>query len=1077
MFQIRLNSTHLLADDILRQQKEIDPDGEATIIRENFVIDKKRSIGGSQDVLVIYSDGSVAIYDYKFIQAKAAWESDPTQSIGHQKEKSYTMQIGEYKKILREVYGVTTFRNTRILPFSVKYSKVGQEILPQIAYLQGFTPEGKKQYLMPIPVVNEMLPTDNPKTKDNNKLLNNILVTLFERDVTLVNDIKANYNSPAIALKLQNERNTLKTSIKSIQVNSDVTPLVETIESYVNHTRDVLSGESFDIENIGKLNKILHEIRLFNSLFKEIAGLGELKGDFAATASTINRAEIHVSERIEEVLAEKFGNEIKEPQKELDHLTRLFSNFSQINNPETGDLISPFSKEFNVKKNSAIEEGDLVWMQTNYKVSEQGRKLYEEDLLEFQESLKGLPKGSKIAEARLNTWKKNNNLAKSDTAWTNSFTIHKYAELKNESKHYSATYNSLSTPLKEYYDFYVKANRNFNSMVDERISYNFVANIQKDLIDSIAQGDGIFASGVNAKKDFLAGLRTRQNDSQSMEGESNKIPLLYYDNFRYYNKKTGKYEINMQKKNADLTNNMVLFAEAVYRKKNMTEIRDVIEALKIQIENQKVVKTDNMGKIITNEDGSFQTIESSKNTEVFESLTKGLVYGQRIQNKDRHYTVNGHDYSVNKTISTLMSYMSTKSLAFNYVSGFGNAMAGYINSYIKGVGGHYYTSAHMKKAHQLLIKRGDRDLYNHVTEFFNVERDHWVLSKAAKLSASKLTKALTFDKWYILQQKGDEFVANTILMSMMQNYGINENGQVKRLAQLEKGSKSLLELVDRTGDKISITGLSSEAFDDFRNRVKYVSRQIKGTNTSEDLSMVQTNVYMKAFLHFRNWIAPMVKERFGNVVYTKEVQEFEAGRYRVAASAIFNRDWVNSLKKLSLDIVTLGKIKFEANETVLLEQYDRFLLKNPDMANKMTKEDFLALKERSLREGLHEAKWILGLLLIMQAAKADWDDDGKPDYKQTKLGREAFKLTRRAYLELSFFSTPSSVQELLKKPLPVMAVLEDFVNFGGNTGSEITDLIFGGEENDKTPIGHYSKKMVPVAKVILDFMEDFNVEE
>ena len=1126
-------SVEWLAKDIARQQKEIDPDGEAVVIRENFVADKQRSTGGSQDVLVVYSDGSVAIYDYKFIKTKTEWETDPTQSIGHRKEESYSLQIGEYKRILRDVYGVTVFRNTRILPFSVTYAKKFNNITSKITSVEGFKPTGEKQYLMPIPVVNEMLPTDNPKTKEGNKLLNNILVTLFEREKQLVGEIKSNYNSPHIATKLQNEFSTLKSSIKSIQVNSDVSPLVETIENYIDHTTETLKGEKFDIENIGQLNKIRLEIKLFNSLFKEVAGLGELKGDFAKTATTLNRTEIRINEKIEEVLAEKYGEEIKEPQKELDVLSALFSNFSQINqpifeagrelvkkatgnshrefneftdeletvfnkvkawsknsgvsiidgyrkiiNPKTGNLISRFSDEFNQRKADSHEIQDIKWFQENYKISDAGVQNYKDDLADFLDSLKGLPENSTIRDARLNTWKKNNDLSNSSHAWGNSFTLHKYAELKNEAKHYSTKYTSLPVPLKEYYDFYASWNKKFNDMVGESIGYNFVANVQKDLIDSIAQGDGIFASGKNAKKDFLNGLRVRQNDSQSMDGDTSKIPLLYYDNFSYYNKKTGKFENSLEKKNEDLTNNMVLFAEAVFRKKNMEEIQDVIEALKGYIEEQKVVKTNSMGKIITNEDGSFQTINSPKNADVFKGLTKGLVYGQKTQNKDRHYTVNGTDYSVNKTISTLMSYMSTKSLAFNYVSGFGNAMAGYINSYIKGVGGHYYTTKQMRKTHSLLMKRSDRDLYNHMAEFFNVERDHWVLSKAAKLSASKLTKALTFDKFYILQQKGDEFVANTILMSMLQNYGIDANGQVKRLPELPTGSKSLLELVDRTGDKIAIKGLSSEAFDDFRNKVKYVSRSIKGTNTAEDLSMVQTNVYMKAFMHFRNWIAPMVKERFGDVVYTKEVQEFEAGRYRSAAATIFNRDWVNNLKKLSLDIVTLGAIKFQGNVDVLNEQYDKFLDKNPDMRNKMTREEYLALRERTLREGLHEAKWVLGLLLLILAAKADFDDDGKPDYKQTKLGREMFKLTRRAYLELSFFSTPSSVQELLKKPLPVMAVFEDFFNVVGNTGDELSDIIFESEPDakDKTGIGHYSKKMVPLVKVILDFTEDFNVE-
>src|SRR5690606_2032592 len=171
--------------------------------------------------------------------------------------------------------------------------------------------------------------------------------------------------------------------------------------------------------------------------------------------------------------------------------------------------------------------------------------------------------------------------------------------------------------------------------------------------------------------------------------------------------------------------------------------------------------------------------------------------------------------------------------------------------------------------HSLLINRSDRDLYNHLTSYFNIENENWIKKEASKLSASSLTKNLTYDKWYILQQKGDEMIGNTILISMMQNYGIDENGKVRRLATLPEGSKSLFDKVNRDNDKISIEGLTDEQFTDFRNMVKYVSRQIKGTNTREDISVMQTNLWGQTLLQFRSWFAPMVKERYGSLTYTK----------------------------------------------------------------------------------------------------------------------------------------------------------------------------------------------------------------
>ena len=118
----------------------------------------------------------------------------------------------------------------------------------------------------------------------------------------------------------------------------------------------------------------------------------------------------------------------------------------------------------------------------------------------------------------------------------------------------------------------------------------------------------------------------------------------------------------------DLTNNLILFSESVYRKKNMLEIADIIESLQMLINEQDVIKTTGTNKVVLNEDGTFKTGKSMKNADLFATLTKGLVYGKRIQNKDSQYGLFGQQLSTNKTITGLMSYMSTKSLAFNYIS-------------------------------------------------------------------------------------------------------------------------------------------------------------------------------------------------------------------------------------------------------------------------------------------------------------------------------------------------------------------------------------------------------------------------
>lgn len=82
---------------------------------------RDRSVGGSIDLIAIFSDNSAALYDYKFVTpSKAAGYVDKmTNRIIEDpfavKMKSYDLQISQYKKNLIEHYGVTQVRQSRII--------------------------------------------------------------------------------------------------------------------------------------------------------------------------------------------------------------------------------------------------------------------------------------------------------------------------------------------------------------------------------------------------------------------------------------------------------------------------------------------------------------------------------------------------------------------------------------------------------------------------------------------------------------------------------------------------------------------------------------------------------------------------------------------------------------------------------------------------------------------------------------------------------------------------------------------------------------------------------------------------
>jgi len=1038
------------------------------------------------------------------------------------KEKSYSMQLAEYKRILKDVYGITKIRATRILPFNVqyKYNKNG-EVTSNVYDLEGFGME--KDYLMPLPVAHEL-------TQDEG--VNRILANLFKQQESLTLKLKRNYNGDKIIFeKSKIELTSLKKSIKHIQLLADFKPLFESINITLNNEANLIKDVTID--SIGELNRMESEIDMFMSIYEDLLSYSknkDLANDLDLIAKRLVKAKVALKEKRTDLLLD-LRNDLNVYQKEIGGMTSWLGYLSEIDHPafemandyfktangniqrsvtkidtelklkhkgleswakangmtiteafrklktKKNKLINKYSDDFYKTRNKKREDGDSKWFKERYKLTTEGKEQFKKDL-EAQKKLIGskFDEKSSIYKKQLEDWLNHNDLANRDFAYLDKWAVWKYAELKEDASNYSNEYKNLLKPsnqaLLDYYNFYIETNQSLNKLVDERIENNFIANIKKNFVEVLSQTGNPISTFNQLRKDFSDQFRV-EYDGENLHEQEGVIPLLYHNNFLV--NKDGKWIVDEEAKSEDLSSNLILFSEAVHRKKELTDIQSVLEALKSHVSDQPVMKTDAYGKIKFNEHDKTQPEldeKSTSNLDLFDTHLRVMLYGEKIHNEDSKFL---GKYSTNKTIASVMKFFSANTLALSYVSAFGNVASGFANTYIKSAGGRYYKKKHLKKTMMLMTSRGENDKYNHMKEYFKVENESWARKMANKLSASKLTKNLTFDKLFTIWQKGDEFIANTVLISMSQNFGVHpETGLIKRVEDLPAGSKSIFEMFTVKGDSIE-SGLTDAQFDDFRRRVVYIARRIKGSNTTEELSKIQTTVWGKSLMFFKNWIGPMASERFGGMKYTKDLQEFEYGRYRSLFKEVFREGFKVKLPKLLLDITTLGLIKYKGNKALLEAQYQEFLAENPQYKGKLEIEDYISLRERSISESLHELRVITGLAILIMAAGFDWDDDGEKDYKKNKVTRELYKFTRRTYLELSFFSNPASVTQLVQNPFPVISVGVNLVNIMRNTGDEALDILTGHEstEVDKTPRWHYLRR-ASIGKPIFDFFEDMD---
>ena len=146
-----------MVNSVFTEQIVYDPEGKKGIVYEDTA--------GTADLVVLYSDNSADIYDYKFISPSpsssyiAGWGTTAkiiSNPFGP-KMDGYNMQISAYKDILLRKYGVDKIRKSRIIPVHVQYNQEQvqgkYQLTPTVALLEM---DADSEFLKQIPVANEL---------------------------------------------------------------------------------------------------------------------------------------------------------------------------------------------------------------------------------------------------------------------------------------------------------------------------------------------------------------------------------------------------------------------------------------------------------------------------------------------------------------------------------------------------------------------------------------------------------------------------------------------------------------------------------------------------------------------------------------------------------------------------------------------------------------------------------------------------------------------------------------------------------------------------------------------------------
>lgn len=191
---------------------------EGTVIKSEVIVyDSKNKEAGTIDFLAIEPSGKAHILDWKFMHIAG-------DDVAWFKQGAFNIQLGTYKNMLRENYGITEFGMTRAIPISMKF-KLKDANNPSSGYRLGGIAIGsadptKITDIKLIPISEESESTGFEVLDGIIKKLNGLLAQIGSEEVT---------DEQSRQFKIE-RLNTLRKAIRQAQGSLNIAPLVNVIE-------------------------------------------------------------------------------------------------------------------------------------------------------------------------------------------------------------------------------------------------------------------------------------------------------------------------------------------------------------------------------------------------------------------------------------------------------------------------------------------------------------------------------------------------------------------------------------------------------------------------------------------------------------------------------------------------------------------------------------------------------------------------------------------------------------------------------------------------------------------------------
>lgn len=195
-------------------------DGKQPLVfAEKVIYDAKEDEAGTIDLMIVEEDGKVNIFDWKFMSVSAGAED-----VAWYKKGAYNVQLGRYKNILKNVYGVKSIGMNRAIPIimDIKRQNFKDKKSPlKITGIKiGSVNAQEIEDLTLVPVSEETEFTGEQKLDKLIKKLNDVLRQVGKQEVTT--EEEKEFKSDRL--------NALQKAVRMLQSQSVINPLIEVIQ-------------------------------------------------------------------------------------------------------------------------------------------------------------------------------------------------------------------------------------------------------------------------------------------------------------------------------------------------------------------------------------------------------------------------------------------------------------------------------------------------------------------------------------------------------------------------------------------------------------------------------------------------------------------------------------------------------------------------------------------------------------------------------------------------------------------------------------------------------------------------------